>query len=322
MLAVPSSPEGRPIAEPVAEPPPPALPAPTAPTAPTRPLNRNVTPQLTPEEVAAARKASYMKLFDTWNDISHKYGMIAPEEDDEVDLITGEITCDRGRIRDLKPRAFAERLPFVDEDDDDDGLDEEDEGDDSDTPMLPQDEEATPEPESLNGVEEDHPLLQEQPWTAEDDRDLDEFMKVERMRRFAAGAVAHEEDPPPELDMDMEASMGPGQMDVIAMLVRREVERMLGGGGVRPSPPFPHAAARASAGRSSSARPAQSQPLQRSVARAPSIAAQPPAVAKHRHVERTASVSCLVITTANASFPTHRQLQSPSQLLCRAFPRR
>lgn len=283
MLAVPTSPEGRPIAEPTAP----------APTAPTRPLSRNVTPQLSAEELAAARKASYMRLFDTWNEISHKYGMIGPEEDDEVDIITGEITCDRGRLRELQPRAFAEGIL----DDDDEGLEEEDEdglGDESDTSMLPQDEEATPEPETLNGVEHDHPLLQEQPWTVEDDRDLEEFLKVERMRRFAAGEVLEEEETvPPEITEDMLANMnmGAGQMDVIAMFVRREVERVLGGGTARPSPPFPHAAARASTARSASARPANNTHLQsRAAARASSVAAKPPAIMKHRQAERSASV--------------------------------
>lgn len=255
MLAVPSDLEGRPIAEPSASPPPDLA-------APTRSLSRNVPPQLNAEELAAARKASYLRLFDTWNEISEKYGTIAPEEDDEVDLITGEITCDRGRIRDLKPRAFAEGVNF---DFEDDGLEEEDEevfGDESEVSVLPLEEENTPEPDPP-AFEEDAPLSQEQPWTAEDDRDLREFLYVERMRRRATGEASQQEvaelevaDGEGNLEMEM-ANMDAGQMGLIAKFVRREVERMLGA--PRPSPPFPHAAARTAAGRPAPTRP----PVQR-----------------------------------------------------------
>lgn len=338
MSAVPSNLEGRPIAEPVTEPVAQSFAEPVtessapAPTAPTRPLSRNVTPQLSNEEVHALRQASFAKLFERWNGISHKYGTIAPEEDDEIDLITGEITCDRGRIRALKTRAFAKDLPFVedndddDDDDDDDGDDEDDEGeegDDSDASMLLQEDDATPEPDPQNRIEEGHPLLQDQPWTAEDDRDLEEFMKVERMRRLAAGDLPQDDEPlPAELDMDAASNvnMGPGQMDVIAMLVRREVERMLGSTGLQPTPPFPHAAARASAARSSAASTSRHQ--QPSNANGSSNAARPPPVAKHRQVERTASVSRrFLLAEANFSFLVHQPQSSLplDQPHCRAF---
>ncbi|KAL7421277.1 hypothetical protein Q5752_004162 [Cryptotrichosporon argae] len=146
------------------------------------------------------RHNSTQRLRAVWELILDKYGSIAPEDDDEVDLTTGRVTRDRGRIRELAERSyeFGELTDFaVDDDeagtadgDDDDGIggpeyaefdsDEDELGDWGDRSGLdPQDDAAEP--------------AEMAPWTAEDDGDLQEFLRAERKRMEAVGPVDESE---------------------------------------------------------------------------------------------------------------------------------
>lgn len=86
------------------------------------------------EQFNFKRWLSSLKLNDAWDLIATKYSKIDADEDDEVDIITGEITIDRGHIKNLKKRRFGDnRVPknsvksdYYNSNDDDDSVDERD----------------------------------------------------------------------------------------------------------------------------------------------------------------------------------------------------
>ncbi|CED83334.1 Centromere protein Scm3, N-terminal [Phaffia rhodozyma] len=54
---------------------------------------------LTDEDLASKRYNASLRLLDSWEEIVNKYKGIPMEEDDEIDLLTGELVNDRGRLR-------------------------------------------------------------------------------------------------------------------------------------------------------------------------------------------------------------------------------
>ncbi|WVQ93089.1 hypothetical protein IAU59_000153 [Kwoniella sp. CBS 9459] len=142
-------------------------------------------------EIRRKRVESVTRLRTAWDLINEKYGSVALEDDDEIDLRTGEIVRDRGKLRDFVRREFGE-------------VSDTDEGDDvassviggQDTADIDSDEDELGGWENKSGLdpqEFEHPLVQEdfKPWdTAEDLEDLKEFYKLEAERARAAGALS------------------------------------------------------------------------------------------------------------------------------------
>ncbi|WRT69196.1 uncharacterized protein IL334_006180 [Kwoniella shivajii] len=64
--------------------------------------------QKSDEEFMRQRRESVNKLKSSWDLLNEKYGMINLEDDDEIDLRTGKIIKDRGRLRNIEKRDFGE----------------------------------------------------------------------------------------------------------------------------------------------------------------------------------------------------------------------
>lgn len=140
---------------------------------------------------------SHLRLVDTFESIGQKYGSVPPEEDDEIDIFTGKITRDRGRLRSLEARPFAEGIQFFDEAVEDDG-----------EPPMRWHSEPVAGPESvIFGDDEDElgdwdersgldpqmpPQEIEQPWTREDLDDLDSFLRAEAASRERSASRVRE----------------------------------------------------------------------------------------------------------------------------------
>lgn len=131
---------------------------------------------------------SHLRLVDTFEAIGQKYGSVPLEEDDEVDIFTGQITRDRGRLKSLEARPFAEGLDYF-------GEAVEDEGE---PPRRWQSEPVTGPESVIFGDDEDElgdwdersgldpqmpPREIEQPWTTEDLDDLNSFLRAEAASR-------------------------------------------------------------------------------------------------------------------------------------------
>ncbi|WOO84934.1 uncharacterized protein LOC62_06G008443 [Vanrija pseudolonga] len=132
-----------------------------------------------------AREASQRRLYDAWDAISAKYADIRPEEDDEVDIFTGRITVDRGRLRALETREFADGLS--------DGSDLEEEDDDP-LPQGPESAYFGPDEDELgdwddrSGLDTQEPPEEvEEEWTVEDEMDLRAFHAAEARLRGSEG---------------------------------------------------------------------------------------------------------------------------------------
>jgi hypothetical protein len=74
-------------------------------------------------ELAAKRTSASLRLLQTWEAVAEKYRGVALEDDDEIDLFTGELVKDRGRLR-----AMAEMGTGIFGGEDDAGTDAETEG--------------------------------------------------------------------------------------------------------------------------------------------------------------------------------------------------
>ncbi|OCF35695.1 hypothetical protein I316_02750 [Kwoniella heveanensis BCC8398] len=138
------------------------------------------------------RVESVARLRTAWDLINEKYGSVALEDDDEIDLRTGEIVRDRGKLRDYVKRGFGE-------------VSDSDEGDDvassvaGGTEIDPDDDElgGWADQSGLDPQGPEHPLLQQEikPWdTAEDLQDLKEFYRLEAERAKAAGELPEDGD--------------------------------------------------------------------------------------------------------------------------------
>ncbi|KLT46462.1 hypothetical protein CC85DRAFT_298656 [Cutaneotrichosporon oleaginosum] len=139
---------------------------------------------------------SRARLQTSFDAIAEKYGSVPPEEDDEIDLFTGNVTKNRGHLLELEPRLFAEGSDYQDEavEDDQDGIrldqlrlhSEPVRG--PDQIEFPEDEDELGDWGDKSGLDAQFPATEiEQEWTAEDLVDLEEFMRAEALRRARCG---------------------------------------------------------------------------------------------------------------------------------------
>lgn len=131
---------------------------------------------------------SHLRLVDTFDAIGQKYGSVPLEEDDEIDIFTGKITRDRGRLRSLESRPFAEGMEFFDEAIEDDGEaqkrwhSEPVAGPES--VVFGDDEDELGDWDERSGLDPQMPPPEiEQPWTTEDLEDLNAFLRAEAASR-------------------------------------------------------------------------------------------------------------------------------------------
>ncbi|KAJ7684793.1 hypothetical protein DFH06DRAFT_19294 [Mycena polygramma] len=141
----------------------------------------------TPDDFNAEREASAMRMFDVWSQLAEKYSTRI-DEDDIVDLVTGEIVKDRGVLR-----AGTWKFPRFAEDSVADSAgtgtdDEEDEEDVDDVDEL--DAFVDSRDVSTHGWTVP-PVRSRDPADA---KDLQEFMEAERRRREECGDEEESED--------------------------------------------------------------------------------------------------------------------------------
>lgn len=89
------------------------------------------------------RQASSLRMLSTWEKIAKKYGAINPDEDDEVDLMTGEVVKNRGVVEAWVPRDIGECGSSEDGEDEDNEVS----GTESDEIVL-----VEPEDEDILGI--------------------------------------------------------------------------------------------------------------------------------------------------------------------------
>ncbi|KAJ7043347.1 hypothetical protein C8F04DRAFT_1390163, partial [Mycena alexandri] len=156
---------------------------------PTKRQRRSSTPRqpaastsATPDELYIEREASARRMRDVWDQLAEKYSRRI-DEDDIIDLVTGEIVKDRGVLSAETPWKFGR---FADESvDDSTGTDEEEDDDVDELDLL------------------ESPQVEIHRWTVPpvrtvdpaDAKDLEEFMEAERRRREVGGeSESSEED--------------------------------------------------------------------------------------------------------------------------------
>ncbi|KAK8844041.1 hypothetical protein IAR55_006835 [Kwoniella newhampshirensis] len=139
--------------------------------------------QFKKEEITRKRQESRNRLRSSWDLLFEKYRAV--EDDDEIDLVSGEVVKDRGKLRAVEGRDFGD---ITDSDEDGDGSsaldgpeafefesDEDEIGDWDDRSGL------DPQIPDLDEVEEEE--TQRPAWTIDDQHDYEEFMRAEAMRR-------------------------------------------------------------------------------------------------------------------------------------------
>ena len=128
-------------------------------------------------ETDIKRRQAAQRCMSTWEALMDKYGAIGVDEDDEVDILTGRILVNRGRVDRMEMTDWGDILgsPEGGSDDEDDGATEVGEED--------------PDRDELAGWSDDEPLRIARPplaprtWTAEDEADLAAFRRAETERR-------------------------------------------------------------------------------------------------------------------------------------------
>ncbi|KAJ6613324.1 hypothetical protein B0H10DRAFT_2049209 [Mycena sp. CBHHK59/15] len=140
----------------------------------------------TPDDFNTEREASTLRMLDVWSQLAEKYSRRI-DEDDIVDLVTGEIVKDRGVLSGETSWKFGR---FADLDDST-GTDEEDEDDVDELDAF-----------AGSGTTEDPPVHVQGGWAIPpvrkmdpaDAKDLEEFMEAEKRRREECGDDEVSED--------------------------------------------------------------------------------------------------------------------------------
>ncbi len=168
----------------------------------------------------ADRRDSSQRLLDAWTAIAAKYGAIDPDEDDEVDIMTGRIICDRGKLREMKKLKLGRALwdsesedeeenEFEDVEEESWGEAEEGASVDLDQPVIELD--AGDDILDAWGEDSRHELQIDYnvpdyllahldlpklvlAWTKEDDEDLKAFLRIEEEKRLQRGELLTIED--------------------------------------------------------------------------------------------------------------------------------
>ncbi|PPQ81265.1 hypothetical protein CVT25_015049 [Psilocybe cyanescens] len=154
-------------------------------------------PPQPPEDVQKEREASKMRLFDVWASLAERY-TVPVEEDDIINIQTGEITRDNGYLRKYKKLDFgAIALGDTAADDYSDiPEDEEDEYDLDELDAFADDVSEFSNHEEEAQADEDLSEVAMPPATvlnAADAEDLREFMNAERLRRELCGSDLDDE---------------------------------------------------------------------------------------------------------------------------------
>ncbi|KAK6906150.1 hypothetical protein I203_100134 [Kwoniella mangroviensis CBS 8507] len=153
------------------------------------------TSQREDELINKKRLDSFRKLKSSWDLLKEKYGSISLEDDDEIDLRTGKVVKDRGRLRDYVGREFGE-IPISDNETQTDG-DGESKGEggyeiDSDEDEIGLwDERSGLDPQITEPPllwEMENNLRRTKSWVSvEDEDDLKEFLSLEAHRNRLLG---------------------------------------------------------------------------------------------------------------------------------------
>jgi hypothetical protein len=152
-------------------------------------------------DVHQAREASTLRLFDVWSTLADRYSRPL-DEDDIIDITTGEVVKDRGVLRGSRNWDIGCFADNVEEDDDEE--DEDDDVDELDSFVNPGGD------EELDGVLLDvdgrrvPPVTEMDPADAED---LKQFLEAERRRRETCGGEEETEG------SDGESLAGDGPVD-------------------------------------------------------------------------------------------------------------
>ncbi|WWC98099.1 hypothetical protein V866_004990 [Kwoniella sp. B9012] len=169
------------------------------------------TSQREDELINRKRLDSFHKLKSSWDLLKEKYGSISLEDDDEIDLRTGKVVKDRGRLRDYVGREFGE-IPISDNETQTDG-DGESKGEggyeiDSDEDEIGLwDERSGLDPQVTEPPllwEMENKLRRTKSWVSEEDQDdLKEFLSLEAQRNRLLGVdnTASEDEGSPEAEL-------------------------------------------------------------------------------------------------------------------------
>ncbi|GFZ47322.1 hypothetical protein JCM24511_05065 [Saitozyma sp. JCM 24511] len=144
------------------------------------------------ETLRSQRFESVQRLKSTWELLAEKYGSVELEDDDEVDILSGRVVRDRGRLRSLDRREFGEISENEQEVDTEtevsvtgDGGSKRGDGDEEDE----EDQDELGEWGERSGLDMQTPAPEERPpeprWTEEDEADLESFLREEAKRRTA-----------------------------------------------------------------------------------------------------------------------------------------
>ncbi len=139
---------------------------------------------------------SRSRLLSSFDAIAEKYGSVAPEEVDEIDLLKLDLSKRNGHLDALEPRLFAEGDDYLGE-----AVEDDHEGIRLDLLRLHsepirgpeqvefgEDEDELGDWDDRSGLDAQFPLTEvENEWTAEDLHDLNEFMQAEEARRARFG---------------------------------------------------------------------------------------------------------------------------------------
>ncbi|KAF7338564.1 hypothetical protein MVEN_02082600 [Mycena venus] len=137
----------------------------------------------TPDNINAEREASAMRMFDVWSQLAEKYSRRI-DEDDIVDLVTGEIVKDRGVLSAETPWKFGRFADDSVDVDDSTGTDDDEEDDIDELDIITGSTQVSP-PRAVPPVQTMDPA---------DAKDLKEFMEAERRRREECGEEEEEEE--------------------------------------------------------------------------------------------------------------------------------
>ncbi|KAJ7771862.1 hypothetical protein B0H16DRAFT_1685717 [Mycena metata] len=167
---------------------PPPYRIPDAPS-PTKRQRRSSTPRqpgpsasATPDELYIEREASARRMRDVWDQLAEKYSRRI-DEDDIIDLVTGEIVKDRGVLSAETPWKFGR---FADESvDDSTGTDEEEDDDIDELDLFAESPQVEIHGWTVPPVRKVDPA---------DAKDLEEFMEAERRRREVGGEEESSEE--------------------------------------------------------------------------------------------------------------------------------
>jgi hypothetical protein len=158
-----------------------------------------------PADVQKEREASKLRLLDVWSSLAERYSRRL-DEDDIVDIRTGEIMIDRGFIRKSRKVDFgAIAAPAAEDAIFDEGTDEEEEDDDLDE--LDAFADTTSEVDITGQIEmglRAKPVPPVSVSDLADAEDLREFLEAERRRKDLCGSDVEDEDDDSPSDQNQE----------------------------------------------------------------------------------------------------------------------